>query len=210
MPENDYRHFHMKKTCSSDWENEETRVSCRTESGHPLTSHRTNISYSNEYCATCNGDFDASTDHLWPFRYTCRDDDHKIYDAWIKPTDHNTTDVHITLQNISLSDSVHYSSPVDVFSFLHLYEGKLGWLFDQILLINYKSQCNGEENSTQFSGSDYSYKWRMLPFNFDGSIMRECSYAISTCASDWADSEVEAMCLAYTDYYCHGNKYVFS
>jgi hypothetical protein len=203
-PDNDYRHFYMKKTCRSDWDNEETRASCRTESGPPLTSHRTNISYSNKHCAICNGDFDASTDHLWPVGYTCRGDDLSIYDAWIKPTDHKTTEVQLTLQNISQSVSVNYTFPVDIFSFHHLYEGTLGRLFDQILLITYKSQCNGEENSTQFSGSDYSYKWRMLPFNIDESIMRSCSYVNSTCASDWADSDVEAMCLAYTDYYCHG------
>jgi len=38
--------------------------------------------------------------------------------------------------------------------------------------------------------------------------MRRCSYVISTCASDWADSEVEATCFAYTDYYCNGTDYL--
>jgi hypothetical protein len=96
----------------------------------------------------------------------------------------------------------------------------MDWLFDLILLTRYESHSNadfderkqyyqhGEVDNTQFSGSKYSnYTCRMLPFKFDERIMRRCSYVTSTCASDWADSEVEAMCLAYTDYYCHGTDY---
>jgi hypothetical protein len=98
--------------------------------------------------------------------------------------------------------------------------GTLDWLFDLIFLTGYESHSNGdfderkqyyqhgEVNNTQFSESKYSnYMCETLPFEFDESIMRLCSYVTSTCASDWADSEVEAMCLAYTDYYCHGTDY---
>jgi hypothetical protein len=133
--------------------------------------------------------------------------------------DHNTTNVElrVSFQKISHSDSVNYRIPDDVFSFHRLHKGTLGWLLDLILLTRYESQSNGdfkerkqyyqhgEVNSTQFSGGEYSsYKCRMLPFEFDGLIMRRCSKVTSTCASDWADSGVEAMCLTYTDYYCHG------
>jgi hypothetical protein len=127
MPENDFRHFHMKKTYRSDWVNKQTRASCQTGSGPPLTSHRTNISYSNAHCAICNNDFDASADNLWPVGYTCNDDDDDIiYDAWITSRDHNTTNVELYFRNYSHSNSVNYSFPVDVFSFLHLHNGTLG------------------------------------------------------------------------------------
>jgi hypothetical protein len=210
----------MKKTCRSDWENEETRASCQTEGGPPLTSHQTSISYSNAHCAICNDDFDASTDHLWPVEYKCYDDDYNTYVASITSRDHNTTEVQLSFWNISHSDSVNHTFPVDVFSFLHLYKGSLGRLFELILLIKYKSHSNedfnerkeyyqqGEINITQFPGSEYSsYNCKMLPFDIDESIMRRCSDVISTCASDWSDSDVEAMCFAYTDYYCNGTDY---
>jgi hypothetical protein len=100
-----------------------------------------------------------------------------------------------------------------------LHNGTLGWLFDLIALTRYESHSKGdfneseqyylhrEENNTQFSGSDYNYECRLLLINLDENIMRRCSEVISTCASDWADSDVQAMCLAYTDYYCTGTDY---
>ncbi|PNF25907.1 hypothetical protein B7P43_G10652 [Cryptotermes secundus] len=38
---------------------------------------------------------------------------------------------------------------------------------------------------------------------FNRSIMRICPQVISTCASDWIDTDVEGKCLAYTDVYCN-------
>ena len=220
MPENDYRRFHMKKTCRSDRDNEETRASCQPESGSLLTNHRTNISYSNAHYTICNDDFDASTDHLWPVGYTCNDHVYNIYVASITSRDHHTMDAKLSFWNISQSDSVNRRFPVDVFSFLHFYKWSLGRPFSLILLIKYKSHSNGhfnerkqyyqqgEVNIIQFSGSEYSsYNCTMLPLDIVESIMRRCSYVISTCASDWSDRDLEAMCFSYTDYCCNGTDY---
>jgi hypothetical protein len=141
------------------------------------------------------------------------------YDAWVTSGDHNTTAVQLTFRNSSHTYSVNYSFPVDAFSFFYSHNGTLGWLSDLIALTRYESHSNGDFNEskpyykhqggnrTQFSGSDNNYTCTMDPFTFDEKIMRRCLYAISTCASDWADREVEGMCLAYTDYYCHGTDY---
>jgi hypothetical protein len=138
------------------------------------------------------------------------------YEAWITAGDHNTTAVQLTYRNRSQSYSVNYSFPVDAFSFFYSHSGTLGWLSDLIALTRYESHSKGdfnerkpyyqhrEEKSTQFSGSDYNYSCRMLPFKLDENIMISCENVISTCAPDWADSDVEAMCLAYTYYYSHG------
>jgi hypothetical protein len=254
----------MKNTCRSDWGDDETHASCHTDSGPPLTSHRTNISYANPHCAICNYDFDDSTDHIWPVRFACRYSDYDTYawnndsyawnngnytwnngsyewnydsyawnndsdvliydryepnydsyDAWITAGDHNTTAVQLTFRNSSHSYSVTYSFPVDAFSFFYSHSGTLGWLSDLIVLTRYEAHSNGdfndskpyyqhrEGNSTQFSGSHYNYKCRMLPFKLDKNMIM-CEDVISTCAPDWANSDVEAMCLAYTDYYSHG------
>jgi len=163
---------------------------------------------------------DASTDHLWPVAYLCIGNDDNIYDASITSRDHKTTDVELSAWNIGQSDSVNHRFPIDIFSFFYLYKRSLGRLFDLIFLIKYKSHSNrdsdeikqyyqqGEINITQFSGNECSScSCGMLPFNIDEIIMRRSSYVISTCASDWADREVEAMYFAYTDYYCNGTDY---
>lgn len=160
MPENGYRHFHMKKTCRSDWDHEETRANCQTDSGPPLTSHRTNISYSNAHCAISNDEFD----HLWPVRYTCSDDDYNIYVSSINSTDHNTMDVQLSFWNISNSDSVNHRFPANVFSFLNLYKWSVGRLFYLIHESHYNGDFSerrqhypkGEVNITRVSGSEYS------------------------------------------------------
>jgi hypothetical protein len=205
----------MKKVCRSHWDDDESRASCQTDSGPPLTSHRTNVSYANPHCAICNYDFDASNDHIWPPTYSCYGT-YNSYDALVTSGDHNTTAVKLTYTNSSHTYSVNYSFPVDAFSFFYSHNGTLGWLPDLIALTRYESHSNGdfneskqyylhqEQNNRQFSGSDNNFTCTMDPFTFDERIMRRCSDVISTCASGWADRGVEAMCLAYTDKYCNG------
>jgi hypothetical protein len=141
------------------------------------------------------------------------------YDAWVTSGDHNTTVVELTYTNSSHIYSVNYSFPVDAFSFFYSQNGTLGWLLDLIALTRYVLHTNGvfneskpyyqhrRGNNTQFSGRDYKFNCGMLNFGIGERIMTPCPDAISTCASGWADRGVEEMCLAYTDYYCHGTDY---
>lgn len=213
----DDRHLQVKKSCHRDWDNDETRARCETESGRPLVSHRTKVTYSNVHCAICNNDFDASTDNPWPAAYACYDNDDRRLEFRITSRD-NKIKIELSFSNIIPPESLKYSFPTEVFPFLHFYNGTLGSMLNLTALIQYKPHNTGDfndnkradqhrEKNSRFSANSSNYKCDIRHFIPDKNIMRPCFKAISTCAPDWVDSDVEAKCLAYTDYYCHIQHY---
>jgi hypothetical protein len=153
------------------------------------------------YCALCNGDFDPNEDSLWPIVYSCYNNVSLGYRVEIASGTNDTTDVNITVSNIPYNDKFHYRYPVNSFDFLHSY-------FVPKALTTYDSrskptfvQNEPEYPTAQLYADGDNYTCEMLNV-LDLSIMRICSEVISTCAADWTDGAVEALCLAYTDVYC--------
>jgi hypothetical protein len=206
-PRQDGSYFNMKKSCPVNWDDDGTRSNCQGDTDFPLTSSRTHVSYSNMYCALCNGDFDTHTDILWPTRYYCSGDDFFGYDLQITSGENDTTVVNITFWNITHSDEFHYRFPVNSFDFVHSHFVPAALaVYDPHSTPNFirsEDEYRPTEHNTELRGNAGNYTCHISSYVLDKSIMRRCSQVIGTCASDWTDSDVEAKCLAYTDVYCH-------
>jgi hypothetical protein len=190
----------MKKSCPLNWDEAETRSKCHGDTGFPLTSNRTHISYSNMYCALCNGDFDPNADSLWPIVYMCYNNVSFSYNIRITSGTNDTTDVNITVWNIPYDDTFHYRYPVNSFDFVHSYfVPKALTTFDPHSTPTFVHEPEYPTIQPYADGDNYTCVMLSV---LDRSIMRICSEAISTCAADWTDGAVEALCLAYTDVYC--------
>jgi hypothetical protein len=190
----DYRHVYMTSVCPPDWDDDETRAKCETYDVVPLTSRRTNISYSNVHCAVCNKDFDPNTDILWTMTFGCEGSEPYFSVIIIISGDHNTTYVRVMTRIYPEYIFFNYSIPVSTFSLLRLYPGTEDSRFRIPSIV----QFHANDHNDTCSGPKYS---------LDADIMSVCNpNIISTCAADWEGSEVEARCLAYTDKYCHETK----
>jgi hypothetical protein len=116
--------------------------------------------------------------------------------------------VNIRVWNTTDSSHFHYRYPVNSFEFVHSY-----FVPEALTLYDPHSRPNfiktkDENPPTELYVSVGNYTCEMSPSALNKNIMRICSQVISTCASDWTDSDVEAMCLAYTDVYCN-NTYLY-
>jgi hypothetical protein len=166
----------MKNSCPVDWSDDETRTNCETYSVSPLTSRRTDISYRNDHCAVCNGDFDPNTDNLWPMKFRCfrHDSDHYVID--INSGGHNTAYVKVSISNCS--HFFNCSIPVSIFSLMDLYPGTLGWLNDLTAstqnetysdehFIKGREDCMSRiHNPTPLRTGDSSYECEMSSLSF--------------------------------------------
>jgi hypothetical protein len=205
-------YFNMKKSCPVSWDDDGTRSKCQGDTDFPLTSSRTHVSYSNMYCALCNGDFDPNTDTLWPTTYRCYGDGLSGYDVQITSRESGTTDVNISVWYITHSDNFHYRYPVNSFDFVHShFVPEALTLYDAHStpnLIKTEDGYRTTEHNTDPYVNAGNYTCEKIPSALNQNIMRICSQVISTCASDWTDGDVEAMCLAHTDIYCN-NVYLY-
>ncbi|XP_033609011.1 uncharacterized protein LOC111868622 isoform X2 [Cryptotermes secundus] len=200
-------YFSMKKSCPASWDDDETRSKCQGHPDFPLTSSQTLVTYSNMYCAECNRDFHPDTDTLWPAEYRCHGDGAFGYEVRVDSGENGTTDVNISTWNLTHSDNFHYRYPVNAFVFLHSY-------FDpeDLTLYDTRFRPNFLKTDVENPPKEHNKHTRVHPGDyrcdrffsvFNRSIMRICPQVISTCASDWIDTDVEGKCLAYTDVYCN-------
>jgi hypothetical protein len=114
--------------------------------------------------------------------------------------------VNISVWNLTHSDNFHYRYPVNSFDFVHAY-----FVPEALAAYDPHSRPNFTKREDQYPPTEFNtdpydnggnYTCDIYFSVINQSIMRICSEVISTCASDWTDSDVEAMCLAYTDVYC--------
>jgi hypothetical protein len=151
-------------------------------------------------------------------KFICLGNDFGYYGIDINSGEHDTTCIHVTFHNLSHYKSFNYSIDINIFSLLDTYTGTPTWPLTITTFTQYEPYSNEDfieilqdytsriHNTTSFPTSDSSYECTMSFYPFDSNIMRVClPDLISTCAPDWEDSEVEAMCLAYTDNYCNGS-----
>ncbi|XP_033609013.1 uncharacterized protein LOC111868619 [Cryptotermes secundus] len=205
-------YFSMKKSCPASWDDDETRSKCQGHPDFPLTSSWTLVTYLNMYCAECNRDFHPDTDTLWPAEYRCHGDGAFRYEVRVDSGENDTTDVNISTWNLTHSDNFHYRYPVNAFVFLHSY-----FVPEDLTLYDPRSRPNFLKTEDENPPKEHNKHTRVHPGDYrcdrffsvlNRSIMRICPQVISTCASDWTESDVEGKCLAYTDIYCN-KKYLY-
>jgi hypothetical protein len=164
----------------------------------------------------CNGDFDPNTDNLWPMKLICSGNTSRYYNIYTEYQ--NREYIQITFNDIEHSKHLKYSITVTTLCDLNLCPGTPGWLYDLLTITQYEPHSNEDfilklqdytsqiHNAMPFPSSNVTYACQENIYYFDSNIISVClPNLISKCAPDWEDSEVQAKCLVYTDYYLNGS-----
>lgn len=184
-------------SCPPGWRERESRNRCQNPDityrdplfDAPVTSARTNITYSNSYCASCNNDFDPTRDEVWPLEFKCN----------LQYASLNTTTL---LQRLEY-DSIRLSWVLNL-------TGIDGYLFhpfsEPLIISDYtadESIPHGDAHST-----DKLYRCSAAPLTPTLTHnLRYCSHDIvNECAENWKDTKAKTDCEAYTAHICFGHK----
>nr|XP_045624297.1 uncharacterized protein LOC123774195 [Procambarus clarkii] len=186
---------YIKSVCMSGWEDEEVAQLClagsppdisnsRDPLAHlPATSNTTSVTYINYYCAVCNNDSHDLT--LWKTQLECVN---------IEEYDSVQAKYHIAVlldNNVTDQPDNYITDQPDNLP---------GYITSHLLFDNGSWGAYIPINGKQlFKKCNINIKIPDIPIN-----TRECYATINTCAKNWSDASVAALCHSYTAVRCSG------